>query len=357
MAAATNAVAARPQQQPQTSIEGILKSKAFTERLQLYASTINPGIFAASVLNQVRKVPKLSKCTQESFFDALVTCAQLGILPNGRDAHLIPFDTSRKDASGGWKKQTECQLIIDWKGLAGLAFKNSDLVEPIYADVVCENDVFKYSKGRIEEHTWDLRKDRGAVIGSYAIAKFKSGGERHDLLSLRDIEKARAASKNADKGPWVAWFEEMAKKTAVRRLSKYLQLAPEVVDALDAEDRMNSIDIKAAHLSIAEPSTGAASLVASEEQQEETTEPEGERVEQQQTSNTDEPKRAELAAYIKTLGKKAFDIIGAHGFESADDVPAKSLDEILTALKAEMEKKSTGGQKKTDSKSQGDLLD
>lgn len=347
--------------QPASSIEGILKSKAFTDRLQLYASTINPGIFAASVLNQIRKVPKLAKCTQESFFDALVTCAQLGILPNGRDAHLIPFDTNRKDAAGNWSKKTECQLIIDWKGLAGLAYKNSDLVEPIYADVVCANDVFEYNMGRVLRHTWKLTEDRGEVVGAYAIAKFKSGGERHDLLSLRDIEKARAASKNADKGPWVAWYEEMAKKTAVRRLSKYLQLAPEVVEALDAEDRMNSIDIKPAHLSISEPAATDTTTVEEEpptanetaEEEQKPSEPPATKTAPaaiNQYSSPVQKGRAEIAAFVETLGKAGYAVLGAQGFENANEVPPAKLDAVLEALRAALAKQ--GGKS-----SQGDLLD
>jgi recombination protein RecT len=239
-------VATRAQQgvaKKSPSLETIINSPAFQNKLTAYASLINPAIFVSVLTNQFRKNPKLKLCSQESVFDAIVTCAQLGILPNGRDAHLIPY----KD---------QCQLIIDYKGLAVLAFRNADLVEPIFADVVCENDTFDYNMGRVVRHSWNLRTERGNVIGAYAVAKFKTGGERHDVLSLNELHKARKASRTGDSGPWSAWYEEMCKKTAVRRLCKYLPLSPETVDALEAEDQMNTIDVKPATVRMPEVVAG-----------------------------------------------------------------------------------------------------
>lgn len=239
-------VATRTQQgvaKKSPSLETIINSPAFQGKLAAYASLINPAIFVSVLTNQFRKNPKLKLCTQESVFDAIVTCAQLGILPNGRDAHLIPYKRNYKDENNKWQSTFDCQLQIDYKGLATLAWRNADLVEPLLAEVVCKNDMFKMNMGRVISHEWSLERERGDVIGAYAIAKFKTGGERHEILSRKEIDKARSVSKAKDDGPWVDWFEAMSKKTAAKRLCKWLDLAPETVSALETEDRMNTIEM------------------------------------------------------------------------------------------------------------------
>lgn len=218
------------------TLDAIVNSEIFRNKLTAYKNLIDPAIFVSVVTNQFRKNPALLKCSQASVMDAMVTCAQLGILPNGRDAHLIPY----KD---------DCQLIIDYKGLATLAFRHADLSEPIFADVVCMNDVFDYNMGRVVRHSWSLKQDRGEVIGAYAIARFKTGGERHDLLSLKELNEARKMSRSQN-GPWSNWYQEMCKKTAVRRLCKYLALSPDLIDALDREDTANTIEVKTGNLQV-----------------------------------------------------------------------------------------------------------
>ena len=51
-----------------------------------------------------------------------------------------------------------------------------------------------------------------------------------EVLTPADIEYAKSVSKTGNKGwgPWKDRYEEMARKTAVRRLAKYLPLSPEL---------------------------------------------------------------------------------------------------------------------------------
>ena len=55
-------------------------------------------------LTALNKTPKLAQCTQGSFVEALMTCSELGLEPNGRHAHLVPYGD-------------RCTLIVDYKGL------------------------------------------------------------------------------------------------------------------------------------------------------------------------------------------------------------------------------------------------
>jgi recombination protein RecT len=193
-----------------------------------------PDRFLRIAQTAMTRTPKLNECDQASFLGALLTLSALGLEPDGRRAHLIPFNNRKRGC-------VECQLIIDWKGLAELAMR-SGVISYLHADVVCEGDVFKYSAGELAEHIpWFLRRDDnrpekpGEIYAVYALARFKDGSAKCDVMSIGEVDAIRARSRSADDGPWKTDFNEMAKKTAFRRLSKWLPLSSEFRDALDVD--------------------------------------------------------------------------------------------------------------------------
>lgn len=195
---------------------------------------LTPERFVRVALTAFMRTPKLMECSQSSVFKCLLDLSALGLEPDGRRAHLIPFKNNYKDATGNWKSQMECQLIIDYKGLAELAYR-SGAVSKIHADVVCENDIFKYNKGVVEVHEIDFKKDRGNAYAYWAMVGFKDGSERYQVMSLGEVEAIRARSKAKDNGPWKTDYDEMGKKTAFRRLSKWIPLSPEEHDAIEKD--------------------------------------------------------------------------------------------------------------------------
>lgn len=184
--------------------------------------------FCRVAATALMRVPKLAQCDQASFFNCLLTLSQYGLEPDGRNAHLIPFENRRAGI-------TECQLIIDYKGLVELAMR-SGLIARIHADVVCINDVFEYNMGNITEHKIDLKNDRGEVYAAYAIVTFKDGTTKCEVMSYREIESIRNRSRSGQNGPWVTDWKEMAKKSCFRRLSKWISISAEFRDAVDADD-------------------------------------------------------------------------------------------------------------------------
>lgn len=184
--------------------------------------------FCRVAATALMRVPKLAQCDQASFFNCLLTLSQYGLEPDGRNAHLIPFENRRAGI-------TECQLIIDYKGLVELAMR-SGLIARIHADVVCINDVFEYNMGNITEHKIDLKNDRGEVYAAYAIVTFKDGTSKCEVMSFREIEAIRNRSRSGSNGPWVTDWKEMAKKSCFRRLSKWISISAEFRDAIDADD-------------------------------------------------------------------------------------------------------------------------
>jgi recombination protein RecT len=184
--------------------------------------------FLRVAVGALTRNPKLAECTQPSFLRCLLDLSALGLEPDGRRAHLIPYGK-------------DCTLIVDYKGLAELAMR-SGVISNIHADVVCENDVFRYDMGEIKEHSIDFRKQRGNVYAVYAVVTFKDGTRKTEVLSRDEVEAVRKRSRAGGSGPWVTDWNEMAKKTAFRRLSKWLPLSPEYHDAPDRDgdtlDRM-----------------------------------------------------------------------------------------------------------------------
>ena len=183
-------------------------------------SHLDPNRLARIVTTEIRRNPKLLKCKKESLLGALMLSAQLGLEPGPLGhCYYVPY----KD---------ECQFIIGYKGMIDLA-RRSGQISSIYAEVVCENDEFEYELGLNPTlvHKPNL-KDRGAPIAYYGVAKFRDGGYLIHVMSKEDVEKRRqrSAAAKSSFSPWVTDYNEMAKKTVIRSMFKYLPVSPEVME-------------------------------------------------------------------------------------------------------------------------------
>ena len=198
-------------------------------------------------LTATMKTPKLLQCTADSLTRCMLDCSALGLEPDGRRAHLIPFEDNRNNVM-------ICTLIIDYKGLVELAMR-SGLVSYLYADVVREGDLFEFSLGEIKRHVpWFLRRDEekpaeaGQDIAVYAYARMSNGSSAVAVMSIDEVYSIRNNSQGwqafkkgfTKKNPWDPsdWVseQEMKKKTALRRLCKMVPLSPEFRDAVEKDD-------------------------------------------------------------------------------------------------------------------------
>jgi len=182
---------------------------------------LTPERFTRIAITALTRTPKLVECTQASLMRCLLDLSSLGLEPDGRRAHLIPY----KD---------QCTLIIDWKGLAELAMR-SGIIAKLHADTICENDDFAYDLGEITRHVVNWKAPRGAMYAAYAMAVTKDGAKFCAVMTKDEIDAVRQRSRSSNNGPWVTDYNEMAKKTAFRRLSKWLPLSAEFRDALDKD--------------------------------------------------------------------------------------------------------------------------
>lgn len=185
------------------------------------------------VMTAVQRTPELMDCTQLSLAGAIVQASQLGLEPDGvlGGAYLVPFRNSKTG-------KREVQLIPGYRGLMDLA-RRSGQVKTIWADCVYERDKYEFAKGLHPklEHTPANTPDRGALVAAYAVAFLRDGGEQYEWLWKCDIDKIRQRSKASSSGPWVSDYDAMARKTAIRRLCKYLPLSVELSTALTLDEQ------------------------------------------------------------------------------------------------------------------------
>ena len=189
------------------------------------------GILAQRLLKAVqmgiRRTPALAGCTQSSLLACVMECASLGLQPGVLgQAWFIPF---KNEKTG----RLECQLVVGYRGLLHLA-RNTGELKGVSAQAVHTTDKFDVLLGTDpkihhvpDENPPDTDKDVDAFRAAYVVFWLQDGGMQFDIMFRKDVEKIRGRSKAADKGPWRTDYDEMAKKTVIRRAAKLLPASVE----------------------------------------------------------------------------------------------------------------------------------
>lgn len=199
-------------------------------------SVMTPERFMRMALSAINNTPKLAECTQISFLAALMNAAQLGLEPNTPlgQAYLIPYNN---------KGTIECQFQIGYKGIIELVYRN-ELVQTISAQVVYDNDQFEYELGlNAKLYHKPALKDRGEAVLFYALFKLANGGYGFEVMSKEDIDLfAMKHSKafTSEYSPWKSEYEEMAKKTVIKRVLKYAPIKAELRRAFTLDESVRT---------------------------------------------------------------------------------------------------------------------
>ena len=188
-------------------------------------SVITPERFTRMVLSAISTNPQLGSCTPQSFLGAMMSAAQLGLEPNTPlgQAYILPYKN---------KGTLEAQFQLGYKGLIDLAYRSGD-VEVVQAHIVYENDSFECEFG-LEPKLTHVPADtnRGKPVKVYAMFKTKAGGYGFEVMSMDDVKNhAQKYSKSfgSSYSPWSTNFEEMAKKTVLKKCLKYAPLKSDFV--------------------------------------------------------------------------------------------------------------------------------
>lgn len=193
---------------------------------------MTPERFTRIALSAVSNTPELANCTPKSFLAAMMNAAQLGLEPNTPlgQAYLIPYRN---------KGTLECQFQVGYKGLIDLAYRSGD-VKTIQAHVVYEHDEFEYELG-LEPKLRHIpaKENRGEPIWFYAVFKLINGGEGFEVMSIEDVRnhaKKYSKSYSSSYSPWTTSFEEMAKKTVIKKVLKYAPMKTDFVRAITEDE-------------------------------------------------------------------------------------------------------------------------
>jgi recombination protein RecT len=173
----------------------------------------NESVFAMQALSKNDSSISVANSNPKSVQIAMRNVAATGLTLNPAHAYayLVPRDGA-------------IVLDISYKGLIKIA-TDCGAILWARADVVYSADTFTYNgpAEKPDHQSEPFKKERGEVIGAYCIAKTREGDILCEILPLEEIEKIRGKSdlfKKKGSGPWVEWFNQMAKKAVVKRASK-----------------------------------------------------------------------------------------------------------------------------------------
>lgn len=202
-------------------------------------------------LSAIKKDEKLMACAASSLLGCVVEASRLGLEIGGPlgHAYLVPFKGS-------------ATLIIGYRGFVEL-MRRGGQVSTVRAVVVHEKDHFELREGleQVIDHRPYLLGDAGPMKFVYAVAKFAQSGDYQAVfLTKAEVETARkrSATGSFDRSPWATDYEEMAKKTAVRRLAKLMPLTIEAADAIEKDDEASYVDSTAVEVAQDTASTAAS---------------------------------------------------------------------------------------------------
>ena len=212
------------------TLRSFLEGDAAQAKLAEVASKfMQPGDLVRLTLLAASRQPDLLKCSQTSILRALMDAATMGIMPGGTmgRGYLVP----RKNKING---ALEACFDPGYRGLIDIA-RRSGKVKAMDAKPVYQGDLFEYEEGLDKKlrHVPTLdAKSRGELVAAYAIARFYEGDPQIEVLTRADIDKIRNSSASKS-GPWATWYEEMARKSAVRRICKFLPYDPILERAIE----------------------------------------------------------------------------------------------------------------------------
>jgi len=195
---------------------------------QAAARHVSADRLARVVLNCVARTPALRNCTMLSIYRAAMMAAELGLDPGSAlgECYLMPY----KD---------QCQLLVGFRGLITLARRSGE-VETVQAWAVYEDDEFHVHLGTrpeiVHNPRFDGDRDPSRITHVYAVAKLRNTETpMFDVMTRAEVELVRKRSRAGASGPWETDWAEMARKTVVRRLAKYLPMSVEMAKAVALE--------------------------------------------------------------------------------------------------------------------------
>ncbi len=220
----------------------VLPPERKRELFRALPSHVRAEAFERALFSALMQNPDLMLCHPSLVYREVSKAAGSGLLldPEFGEAYIVCVYNPK---SG---KRDLPQLRRGYRGLLKLV-RQSGEISRCNTRAVYRNDKIDCQLGTDEHliHTPDLFGERGDVIGFYAVASYRTGDIDFEPMNIEEVKRIRDRA-DAYKAfvagkikstPWESDFDEMARKTVLRRLCKRLPQSPELQLALSEEDR------------------------------------------------------------------------------------------------------------------------
>jgi recombination protein RecT len=214
------------QQRPQYEVLAIKAKQSFLAVCD--EKTWNKEIvFALQAIRKSDALQAVAEKNPQSITNAVVNIALTGatLNPALQMAFLIPRTVDGLPT---------CCLDFSYRGFCNVAVSSGGVVD-MDADCVFDNDFFYYERGaepKLQHVPFAMRNDKpeGETKGKfkfvYATALIPDGNGKNIVkfivLDKEEVEKVRKSSKQPNGPMWRDWYEEGARKTAIKKLYKLL---------------------------------------------------------------------------------------------------------------------------------------
>ena len=193
----------------------------------------NKERFVQNCLAVANEKPELMKINRAEVIQGLVKAAYLGLDFARKECYLIPYGNS-------------VQFQTDYKGEVKFVKRYAiRQIKDVYAKVVREGDFFeeKIVDGKPSIDFKPVPFNDGNIIGAFAVVLYMDGGMEYETMTTKDINSVRNNySKAINSKAWKNSFDEMAKKTVLRRLCKHIETDFETVEAQKAWDEGSGME-------------------------------------------------------------------------------------------------------------------
>lgn len=155
--------------------------------------------------------PKLNNCDPKSIATAVKYAVQLGLNIHGplKQAYLVPYGP-------------QCKFDLQYQGLLDLTMRTG-IYKKIVAKVVHENDQFEVNEDDSVSHKFKL-SGRGEIVGFYAYAIDNNDNKFTEVFTKEEMDFLESTTRKGGSATpaWRNWYSEMGRKSALKRLVKWL---------------------------------------------------------------------------------------------------------------------------------------
>ena len=195
-------------------------------------------------------LPSLDRCTPASLLQAFLTCARFGLVPDGRHAVV--------------KREGALAVFVPmYQGYVDLMYR-SGRVGSVHVELIHAGDEWNFEPTAPAPNDFThkpaltkTRAERGEPILAYAFCWLEGGARsqvvmltREDAEEIRDeyssaYQKAKQAGRTDSF--WHTHFNDMWRKSALRRLHKVVPMSAEIVQLGNADDAGEAGTVQVIH--------------------------------------------------------------------------------------------------------------